>query len=177
MVPESDAPKPPQTLEGRLRALIARFEKEAKKHKRLHRGLQVSVLLLTMLTTIVAGYGLSEPSRQGQVQLLLIILSATTTAVAGYASLRRAGELWQIEKTVSHRLQDLDLEVVWLKSVGRWDIESQERVLERIFALLASSAEEWRARVQTATASSPEASRTTPPGADDRPPPQPRRDS
>ena len=65
--------------------------------------------------------------------------------------------------------------MVWLKSVGKWDLENQERVLARIFGLLASSAEEWRARVQAAT-SAPEAKRMAP-APDDPPSQPPQRDS
>jgi len=139
----------PQSLDEWLKCHIERFGSEAKKHKRLHRELHLAVIVLTMATTILAGFGLSYPAFQHETQFGLIVLTASTTAVAGYAALRRAGDVWKIERTIHHRLQDLNIEMTWLRSVGKWDEDNQKRILDGLVALLGSSSEEWRSRIVT----------------------------
>jgi hypothetical protein len=62
--------------------------------------------------------------------------------------MRRARDLWQLERSVHHRLRDIRLQVRWLRSNGQWDLPAQERMLQRILELLGDSTEDWKASLK-----------------------------
>lgn len=131
-----------------LKQDIQRFEQESEKHKTLYRRSQTATILLTAITTIVAGAGLILPETSARgIQFTVLCLTATSAAVTGWAEMRRARELWQHEREVYYALIDIRREIEFLAASKELTPAELEAFFKRIAAVLGSSSQKW-ARIQ-----------------------------
>lgn len=100
-------------------------------------------MLLTALTTIVAGFGLLRESYMREVQFAVLVLSAVATAITSWAASRRARELWQHEREVFYALTDTLRELDFRSSVKKLELTEVEELFARCNAILGSSTTKW----------------------------------
>ena len=123
---------------------ISRFDKESGKHKRMHRGYQRGIILLTTATTIVAGSGLILPEQNGRiVQFCVLCLTAATAAISAWSELRRARELWQHERDVYYKLTDIRRELEFASVNRELKPPDLEDFFKKIAEVLGSSMHKW----------------------------------
>ncbi|HEY6323408.1 MAG TPA: DUF4231 domain-containing protein [Thermoanaerobaculia bacterium] len=136
-------------LRESLRKDIDRFDSESQKHKRLHRRCQTAVIVLTAITTMVAGTSLLLPSVNGAkaFQFAVLCLTATTAAVTSWAGMRRARELWQHEREVYYALIDIQRGMEFVAANRELTAADLEGFFHKIDAVLGSSSQKW-ARIQ-----------------------------
>jgi hypothetical protein len=137
-----------EALRKSLKEDISRFETESTRHKRLHRACQTGVIVLTAITTVVAGAGLILPEQTGKaVQFAVLCLTATTAGLSAWAEMRRARELWQHEREVYYALIDIQRGMEFLAHNGKLTAADLDSLYQRIAAVLGSSSQKW-ARIQ-----------------------------
>ena len=131
-----------------LRKDITRFDGESAKHKILYRRCETLVIVLTALSSVVAGAGLVLPERTGPyAQFTVLLLTTTTAAISSWERMRRARELWQHEREVYYALLDVQREIEFVASNRPLTSEELEQYFRRIAAVLGSSSQKW-ARIQ-----------------------------
>ncbi|NTW24132.1 MAG: DUF4231 domain-containing protein [Lentimicrobium sp.] len=128
---------------------IARFDRESSKHKRLHRKYQRAVIILSAVTTIVAGSGLVLPEESGKaLQFTVLCLTASTAAISAWAEMRRARELWQHERDIYYKLVDIKREFVFLSANRELKPLDLEEFFRKISDVLGSSTQKWTGIVE-----------------------------
>jgi hypothetical protein len=128
---------------------IARFDRESSKHKRLHRKYQRAVIILSAVTTIVAGSGLVLPEESGKaLQFAVLCLTASTAAISAWAEMRRARELWQHERDIYYKLVDIKREFVFLSANRELKPQDLEDFFRKIADVLGSSTQKWTGIVE-----------------------------
>lgn len=128
-----------ESLLTSLDADITRFSDESSRHKRMHRGYQHAVIILTAVTTVVAGSGLILPTESGKiVQFAVLCLTASTAAISAWAEMRRARELWQHERDIYYRLVDIKRELVFVSANRELKTQDLEEFFKKIADVLGS---------------------------------------
>jgi hypothetical protein len=131
-------------LQASLKSEIDRFDKESKKHKKIHRRSQTATIILTAITTIVAGSGLILPDPSDKaVQFVVLCLTASTAAVTAWAEMRRARELWQHEREVYYALIDIQRGMEFVLANREPTQDELKGWFGRIDAVLGSSFHKW----------------------------------
>lgn len=142
---EVDNTKGLEALRSSLERDILRFDTESGKHKRLHRTYQRGIIILTAVTTVVAGSGLILPEQSGRiVQFIVLCLTATSAAISAWAGLRRARELWQHERDVYFQLLDIKRELEFVAANRELKASDLEGFFRRIGEVLGSSTTKWK---------------------------------
>jgi len=138
-----------ESLRSSLDQDIARFNIESSKHKRLHRKYQRAVIILSAVTTIVAGSGLILPEESGKaLQFAVLCLTASTAAISAWAEMRRARELWQHERDIYYRLVDIKRELVFVSTNRELKPQDLEDFFKKISEVLGSSTQKWSGIVE-----------------------------
>ncbi|MBK6964372.1 MAG: DUF4231 domain-containing protein [Bacteroidales bacterium] len=133
-----------ESLRSSLDLDITRFSDESSKHKRLHRKYQRAVIILTAVTTVVAGSGLILPTESGKiVQFAVLCLTASTAAISAWSEMRRARELWQHERDIFYRLVDIRRELVFVSANRELKPQDLEDFFKKIADVLGSSTQKW----------------------------------
>ncbi|MHC1774028.1 MAG: DUF4231 domain-containing protein [Lentimicrobium sp.] len=132
------------SLRTSLDADITRFNDESSRHKQLHRRYQRAVIILTAVTTVVAGSGLILPTESGKVvQFAVLCLTASTAAISAWAEMRRARELWQHERDIYYRLVDIRRELIFVSANRELKPQDLEDFFKKIADVLGSSTQKW----------------------------------
>ena len=138
-----------ESLRSSLDIDITRFNDESSKHKRLHRRYQRGVIILTAVTTVVAGSGLILPTESGKiVQFAVLCLTASTAAISAWSEMRRARELWQHERDIYYRLVDIKRELVFVSANRELKPQDLEDFFKKITDVLGSSTQKWSGIVE-----------------------------
>ena len=133
-----------EALRNSLDRDILRFDKESCRHKGLHRNYQRGIIIITAITTVVAGSGLILPEQSGRiVQFIVLCLTATTAAISAWAGLRRARDLWQHERDVYYKLLDIKRELEFVAANREIQSSELEEFFRKIGEVLGSSAQKW----------------------------------
>lgn len=120
---------------------IKRLELESKKHKHMHRQFRYTVILLTALTSILAGVALSFESVQTEMQITILIIGAISGVVNSVEGIRRPFDLWIMERNVYYSLVDLKEEFDYEVSADVLvDIDAYHQRMQEILNL---SRESW----------------------------------
>jgi hypothetical protein len=138
-----------EALRQILKDETERFGKESHGHKVLHRKYQKTIIILTSVTTVVAGAGLVVPQYADSfIQFVVLGLTASTAAISSWSELRRARELWQHERDIFYKLLDIQRELEFISSTRELKISEVDDYFNRINHVLGSSTEKWSAIVE-----------------------------
>jgi hypothetical protein len=128
-----------------LKAEIHRFDGQATRHKKMHRRLASSVIILTAATTILAAFGLAVEQRYGRnIQFGVVALTAVTTAVSAWSELRKASELWRHEREIAYALRDILRELDYRSATASISDDALDACFERASAMISASSSKWR---------------------------------
>lgn len=120
---------------------INRLELESVKHKRMHRRFRYTVILLTALTSVLAGIALSFEAVQTEMQISILIIGALSGVVNSVEGIRRPFDLWMMERNVYYSLVDLKEEFDYeLSSGDAVNLDAYHRQMQEILNL---SRESW----------------------------------
>jgi hypothetical protein len=123
---------------------IERFNTHSEKHKKRHRHLQLAVVVLTAVTTVVAGAGLIAPQGSNNyVQFVVLMLAAATTAVSSWNGGQRTKDIWQHEREIYWSLKDLQREIDFRSSYKELGDADAEDYFRRAAGILGSSFSKW----------------------------------
>lgn len=134
-----------EKLRELLRNDISRFDDESKKHKRIFRSGQTTVICLTAATTITAGIGLliTDQADKNILQFCVLALSTIVTGITSWNEMRRARELWQHEREVYYALIDIQRAIDFYSANREPTDKEIDSYFERVSAVLGSSAHKW----------------------------------
>jgi hypothetical protein len=132
-----------------LDSLIDRFKSESEKHKLLNRRLRYLVFTLTGCAAILSAAALRFPGYQTSLNFGVVLVSVGAGIVTSIEGLRKAGELWIIERNVFHALSDLKRELEF--EMDRLTDPQLDLYFGRMQGILASSTEQWTRQVRPHT--------------------------
>lgn len=116
------------------------FEKEAKKHKWLHRVLWLVASIISVLVAMTATFNFTI-SNVIKSQQISAILALILPLVTGYVVLRTPEKLWILETNIKNRLKDLSIELEFQferdPKFNRQDFE------KKYLAIMAESNDKW----------------------------------
>ena len=154
-----------------LNEKIAEFGKEADKHKRMYRDMRYILFTLSGLSALLAGMAAANvlPFLDGNaINLLILFISASSGVITSIEGLRKPAELWILERTTHHALEDLKREVEYrfCQQGNGLDIDPYFRRLQDI---LGGAGDKWSQQVvQPAhSAAQPIAHNPAPPANED----------
>lgn len=138
------AETPFNKLSSILDAQISRFDLEAKKHKMQYQWFRRWAIILTALSTILAGCGaMFDGIGDKVVDASIVAVTAITAAVVSYEGIRKPAELWAIERNVFHALNDLKRELEFLGEERAKD-DRLDDIFSRLQSVLQSAQGKWR---------------------------------
>ena len=128
--------------------VIGRFKKESEKHKLLNRRLRYFLFGLTGFATVLSAAALQH-STDDQVRWFLnfsvVLVSVGAGIVTSIEALRKPSQLWILERSVFHALEDLKRE---LEYEGSEATETKvDLYFYRMQRILAASNEQWTVQV------------------------------
>lgn len=123
---------------------IKRLDGEANRHKDMYRGVRTAVIVLSAITTVVAGAGLVFPDSRNFIQFFVLTLSAGATATGSWGEMRRAQEIWQHERALHRALMDIRQEIKFKCIIyGGLNTTQAEYYFEQVSSVLGPSVDRW----------------------------------
>jgi hypothetical protein len=123
---------------------IKRLDGEANRHKDMHRGVRTAVIVLSAITTVVAGAGLVLPDSRNFIQFFVLVLSAGATATGSWGEMRRAREIWQHERAIHRALTDIRQEIKFKCIIhGGLSVTQAEDYFKQVSSVLGPSVDRW----------------------------------
>ena len=129
-----------------LDTLIDRFKRESEKHKLLNRRWRYLVFTLTGCAAILSAAALRFPGYQASLNFGVVLVSVGAGVATSIEGLRKAGEVWIIERNVFHALSDLKRELNFEMN-GLTDSQL-DIYFGRMQRILESSTEQWTRQVR-----------------------------
>ena len=179
-MPDDKTPKPAESKEGCLVQLckrnqlvkqldekIAELDKEAKAHKRMHRGLRYGLFLLSGVSAVLAGLAAqSTEIHSGNLNIFILIASSLAGVVTSIEGVRKPAELWILERRTCYALMDLKREVDYRICEPGWmDVDAY---FNRMQDILSGAGSKWNQHVTTYSPGSAQpAPNPTPPADED----------
>lgn len=135
-------------LVNQLELKINSFKVDSRRHKNFYRRLRYSVFVLTSISTLLAGLGLSlkVSDYSSIINLAIVFVSAAVGVITSIEGIRKPAELWIHERTTYYALMDLKREVEF-KLDENSSLELVEKYFFKMQDILGASGQNWNRKI------------------------------